>query len=76
MRLRSIKALSLKSTKKERICVLMTKDRQPKKKHKTNSKTMNILPDDVLDDFIKDIEQKNRIDRSTDKKKAKKKKKK
>ena len=52
----------------------MTKDRQPKKKHKTNSKTMNILPDDVLDDFIKDIEQKNRLDRSSDKKKKDKKK--
>ena len=73
MRLRSIKAFSLKNTKKERICVLMTKDRQPKKKYKTNSKTMNILPDDVVDDFIKDIEQKNRLDRNSDKKKVKKK---
>ena len=35
---------------------------------------MNILPDDVLDDFIKDIEQKNRLDRSSDKKKKDKKK--
>ena len=34
---------------------------------------MNILPDDVVDDFIKDIEQKNRLDRNSDKKKVKKK---
>ena len=35
---------------------------------------MNMLPDDVVDDFIKDIEQKNRLDRSSDKKKKDKKK--
>ena len=32
-----------------------------------------MLPDDVVDDFIKDIEQKKRHDRNSDKKKVKKK---
>ena len=45
----------------------------PKKKHKTKSKCLNMLPDNVVDDFIKDIEHKNRLDRTTDKKKSKKK---